>query len=147
MDMKFQTVDPQTISELLRTHQITPTTQRVKIAGILFAEAAHFYAEQVYARVNEGDAEVSKATVYNTLGLFVAKGLVRQVFVDPGRVFYDSNTKPHHHFYDTASGKLTDIDTLAVAVHEMPPLPADTEMESVDVIIRVSPRGAKPRPE
>ncbi len=137
MDMKIQSTVPEAITELLRAHQITPTSQRVKVAGILFAEPAHFCAEQVYVRVNADDAEVSKATVYNTLGLFVARGLVRQVFVEPGKVFYDSNTKPHHHFYDTGSGELTDIDALGVALHELPPLPADTELDSVDVIVRI----------
>lgn len=140
MDMKFQRAERGAIAELLRLHQITPTSQRVKIAGILFAEPAHFCAEQVYARVNEEDTAVSKATVYNTLGLFVAKGLVRQVFVEPGKVFYDSNSRPHHHFYDTGSGELTDIDALGVALHELPPLPTDTELDGVDVIIRVRQR-------
>ncbi len=146
MDMKFQPIGREAITELLRVHGITPTSQRVKIAGILFAERAHFCAEQVYARVNEDDAEVSKATVYNTLGLFVAKGLVRQVFVEPGKVFYDSNAHPHHHFYDTGSGELTDIDALGVALHELPPLPADTELDSVDVIVRIRQRQPKIRP-
>lgn len=138
--MKCQSADPEAVAELLRVHEITPTSQRLKIAGILFAEPAHFCAEQVYMRVNEEDAEVSKATVYNTLGLFVAKGLVRQVFVEPGKIFYDSNSRPHHHFYDTGSGELMDIDTLGMALHELPPLPADTELDGVDVIIRIKRR-------
>ncbi len=143
--MKFEPVEHEAITELLRVHQITPTSQRVKIAGILFAEPAHFCAEQVYALVNADDTEVSKATVYNTLGLFVAEGLVRQVFVEPGKVFYDSNTQPHHHFYDTGSGELTDIDALGVALHELPSLPADTELDSVDVIVRIRQRQPKIR--
>jgi Fur family iron response transcriptional regulator len=145
MDMKFQPVEHEAITELLRTHQITPTSQRVKIAGILFAAPAHFCAEELYARVNQDDADVSKATVYNTLGLFVAKGLVRQVFVEPGRVFYDSNTQPHHHFYDTDRTELTDIDAVGVALNELPPLPAETELDSVDVIVRIRQRQPKPR--
>lgn len=145
MDMKFQRVEPEAIPELLRVHQITPTSQRVKIAGILCAEAAHLCAEDVYVRVNADDAAVSKATVYNTLGLFVAKGLVRQVFVEPGKVFYDSNTHPHHHFYNTGSGQLTDIDALGVALNDLPPLPVDTELDGVDVIVRIRPRQTKIR--
>ncbi len=146
MGMKFQMMQPAQITELLRRRQITPTSQRVKIAGTLFAGPAHFCAEDVYARVNEDDAEVSKATVYNTLGLFVAKGLVRQVFVEPGKVFYDSNTQPHHHFYDSGTGELTDIDAVGVALHELPPLPADTELDGVDVIVRIRQRQSKDRP-
>ena len=48
------------------------------------------------ARVKERHAEVSKATVYNTLNLFFEKKLIREVIVDPTKVFYDSSTSPHH---------------------------------------------------
>ena len=60
-------------------------------------------------RVNGGEASVSKATVYNTLGLFAAHGLIKGVKVDPSKVFCDSNPMPHHHFYHTTTGELTDF--------------------------------------
>jgi Fur family iron response transcriptional regulator len=53
--------------------------------------------------VNERYSEVSKATIYNTLNLFVEKKLIREVIVDPNKIFYDPNTGRHHHLYDVSS--------------------------------------------
>ena len=138
MDTKFpQLLTTQQITQLLRDHAVTPTAQRVEVARVLFREPAHFSAEEVFASINQENARVSKATVYNTLGLFVEKGLVRTVFVDPSKVFYDSNTQPHHHFYDEDGGTLRDIDASQISVRELPPLPDEMELAGVDVIVRL----------
>jgi len=121
----------------LKQAGVTPTQQRVEIAQILFARPQHLSAEQVLAIVNSESSLVSKATVYNTLGLFASKGLLSEVIVDPTKVFYDSNTSSHHHFYNVDSGELIDVDSEAVNLSNLPPLPEGTEAEAVDVIIRV----------
>lgn len=122
---------------LLRKHNILATQQRLMIARVLFARHQHFSADQVLREVNNGEEHVSKATVYNTLGLFARNGLVREVIVDPTRVFYDPNTTHHHHFYNIDSGELIDIDAGSVQISELPRLPAGTLGAGVDVIIRV----------
>lgn len=121
----------------LRALDIFPTSQRIVIAQVLFRERTHLTAEDIYRMVNEMDQHVSKATVYNTLGLFAEKGIVREVIADPGRVVYDPNTAPHHHFYDEASGQLTDIDASTVQISGLPPLPEGTELQGVDVVVRI----------
>lgn len=121
----------------LREVDITPTQQRVEIAQILFARPQHLSAEQVLSVVNCGGHRVSKATVYNTLGLFAQKGLIKEVIVDPSKVFYDSNTKPHHHFFNVDTGELTDIESQHIVVQSMPELPEATQVEGVDVIVRI----------
>jgi Fur family iron response transcriptional regulator len=125
------------VSEMLVAHDIQPTQQRVEIAQILFARPQHLSAEQVLKSVNQGGAAVSKATVYNTLGIFAEKGLVRQVIVDPSRVFYDSNTGEHHHIYNIDTGTLTDISTDEININHLPSIPDDMVTEGVDVIVRV----------
>jgi len=127
------------VSRLLREHDITPTAQRVEIANVLFTRKEHLSAEDVFVLVNGEAPRVSKATVYNTLGLFAAQGLIREVIADPDRTFYDPNTAPHHHFYDTATGKLTDIPAEAVEISRLPALPEGVQMEGVEVIVRVRP--------
>ena len=92
MDKQMLAVDRDELPAMLRAHGILPTQQRVMIARVLFARHQHFSADQVLREVNTGDEHVSKATVYNTLGLFARNGLVREVIVDPTRVFYDPNT-------------------------------------------------------
>ena len=141
MDAKIKTdLECESIAQQLRVHKVTPTSQRVEIARVLFQGPAHYCAEEIHAQVNHNGAKVSKATVYNTLGLFVSKGLVRQVVADPGKVFYDSNTQPHHHIYDTENGNLTDVSTVRVELTALPPMPPDLELDSVDVVIRVRKR-------
>lgn len=125
------------IVELMRQQNVTPTQQRVEIAQILFERPQHLSADQVLARVNLNASVVSKATVYNTLKLFATCGLIREVIVDPTKVFYDSRTSPHHHFYNVDTGVLTDIDSHDVYIGEIPPLPMGTVAEGVDVVIRV----------
>ena len=127
------------ISELLRQHDINPTSQRVMIARVLFTHCTHLSAEDVFRLVNVDNHRVSKATVYNTLGLFADKGVIREVIADPDRVFYDPNTQPHHHFFDVATGRLTDISADQIHVTGLPPLPAGAMLDGVDVIVRLRP--------
>lgn len=128
-------------ADLLRRHGITPTHQRLEIAHALFSRRQHLSADQILAAVNLRHSETSKATVYNTLRLFLEKGLVREVIVDPTKVFYDSNTEPHHHFYNEADGELIDIDAADMQITGLPSAPAGTVVERVDVIIRIRPEG------
>jgi len=125
------------VIELLVAHDIQPTQQRVEIAKVLFARDHHLSADDVLLQVNDDSARVSKATVYNTLGLFTRKGLVREVIVDRSRVFYDPNTKPHHHFYNVDTGALTDVDANQVTINDLPEPPCGTLTDGVDIIIRV----------
>jgi Fur family transcriptional regulator, iron response regulator len=135
MDTK---VDDTAIKTWLREHEITPTSQRVEIARVMFAGCVHLSADDVFRLVNdEAGQRVSKATVYNTLSLLVEKGLIRQVMADPSKTFYDSNRAPHHHFYDVSTGELADIDATNVKVSGLPPLPEGTTMEGVDVVVRL----------
>lgn len=124
------------LAELLRAHRITPTAQRLKLADILLARPQHLSAERLLCLANREDPAVSKATVYNTLGLFAQRGLVREVVVDPAKVFYDSNPAPHYHFYDVSTGELTDIDRERIKVGDIPDLPPGASVEGIDLIVR-----------
>lgn len=132
-------LDDDAITGMLRARGITPTSQRIEIARLLFSRCQHLSAEDVYSLMNADRPKASKATVYNTLGLFAEQGLIRELIVDPERVYYDPNTSPHHHFYDVTTGKLTDVDAALVQITGMPSLPPGSELEGMDVIIRVRP--------
>ena len=125
------------LADLLRSHAINPTHQRIEIAHAIFSRGEHLSADQILALVNDRASETSKATVYNTLNLFVGKKLLREVIVDPSKVFYDPNTTPHHHFYDVDTGALTDIDARDIRVTGLPALPRGMAAEGVDIIVRV----------
>src|SRR5215510_3767336 len=125
------------LAALLRLRGVNPTHQRIEIAHALFSRCEHMSADQVLAIVNQRHPETSRATVYNTLNLFVDKKLIREVIVDPDRVFYDPNTAPHYHIYNVETGKLTDIDAQDVRIEGLPNLPPDMVTEGMDIIIRV----------
>ena len=125
------------VSSLLERHGIRPTQQRVKVAEVLLTAPVHLTAEPLLTTLRQSPSRVSKATVYNTLKLFIEKGLVREVIVDPSKVFFDPNTSPHHHFYEVDTGKLSDIDAEHVQISGLPPLPAGMVTEGIDLIVRV----------
>ena len=121
----------------LRDYDILPTQQRLRIARVLLARDQHLSADQILELVNAGGEGVSKATVYNTLGLFAQKGILREVNVDPSRVFYDTNNSSHHHFYNIDSGELSDIDPAELPVVQLPDAPPGSVIDGVEVIIRI----------
>jgi Fur family iron response transcriptional regulator len=125
------------LKALLARAGIMPTRQRLEIACVLLERPQHLSAEQVLRLVNRTGHLVSKATVYNTLGLFARKGIVREVLVDPNRIFYDSNTKYHYHFYNEDTGTLIDVDADCLQVDTVPALPEGTRLAGVDVVIRL----------
>lgn len=128
----------QQVVNRLASHNITPTRQRVEIGMCLFDSDQHVTADQLLERVNQRKAgEVSKATVYNTLGLFAEKGLLREVVIDPNKLVYDTNTNHHYHVYNLDSGQLHDIEANKVALNSLPALQKEWQVEDIDVIIRV----------
>jgi len=125
------------IDVLMRKHGIMPTRQRQSIAAVMLAKPQHLSADQVLEAVRRWGGRVSKATVYNTLGLFARKGLVREVIVDTSRVFYDSTIHPHHHVYNIDTGALQDLDCDCIGMDKLPPLPAGTVLDGIDVVVKV----------
>ncbi len=125
--------------ELLRAAKLRPTRQRLALARMLFDKGdRHVTAEQLHGEALAASVRVSLATVYNTLHQFIGAGLLREVVVDPGRSYFDTNASDHHHFFHEESGRLQDIPGEHVAVAELPAPPAGTQIRRVDVIIRVS---------
>jgi Fur family iron response transcriptional regulator len=125
------------LGSLLHSHGIRPTRQRLRVAEALLGSPVHMTAEQLLAQLRMEPDRVSKATVYNTLKLFVDKGLARQIHVDPDRCVYDSTMRPHHHFQNVETGEMIDIQPHELEFAKIPALPPGTEIESVDVVIRV----------
>src|SRR5580704_2708466 len=122
----------------LRSAGLRPTRQRLALARRLFDSAhRHVTAEQLHGEASAAAIKVSLATVYNTLHQFTAAGLLREVVVEPGRSYFDTNIDDHHHFFCESTGMLQDIPGTAVMVGRLPRAPAGTEISRVDVIIRV----------
>ena len=126
------------VAQTLTAFNINATAQRLQIAAVLLSEPLHLSADQLLERLRGEGERVSKATVYNTLKLFVERGLIRQINLDPARTVYDSTRDNHHHFHEVETGTLWDIDPNDVAFSRLPTLPEGMEIAGVEVIIRVA---------
>jgi len=106
-----------TDSALLEDHGIKPSAQRVAIAKYVLHTDEHPSADEVWTRVQRSFPMVSRATVYNTLNLFVEKGLLRHLVLTEGRLVFDPNVNKHHHFIDEETSRIYDLpwETLDVS--------------------------------
>ncbi len=134
------------ISSFLINHGIKPTRQRVAIATHLFEKDQHLSADIILDKVNKDStiSTVSKATVYNTLKLFVDEGILREVAIDPERILFDTNTKDHHHILNVDTGEIRDIEPLQIDTSSLPELLGE-KLDSVDLILKVRNQLSAPR--
>jgi len=129
----------QTLSQRLRACGLRTTKPRLALAHLLFRDGdRHVTADVLYAEARAHGLAVSQATIYNTLNQFLEAGLLRQVVVDSGRSYFDTNLSDHHHFYMEDEARLIDIDRAAVAIERLPDGPDGYDVAGVDVIIRLA---------
>jgi Fur family transcriptional regulator, iron response regulator len=127
------------VIDLLRQADLRPTRQRLALAKILFESGdRHVTAEGLHEEALAGNIDVSLATVYNTLHQFVDAGLLREIFVDASRSYFDTNTTEHHHLFFEPSGRVEDIPADKVIFAELPAPPEGMKVRRVDVIVRLS---------
>jgi Fur family transcriptional regulator, iron response regulator len=126
------------VVERLRAARLRPTRQRVELAGLLFkGPHRHVTAENLHDEATALGLKISLATIYNTLHQFTHAGLLRQVIVDAARGYFDTNTGDHQHFFLEEEGRLVDIPGDAISISGVPVPPYGTQVERVDVVVRV----------
>ena len=127
--------------ELLKRHGLRPTRQRKALVRLLFEKGdRHISADQLHSEAARAGVKVALATVYNTLNQFTAAGLLREVVIESGRAFFDTNVTDHHHFLIAESGELVDIPAREIELARLPAPPQGTGIARVDVIVRVARR-------
>ena len=123
----------------LKQAGLRPTRQRIALAKLLFEkDDRHVSAEDLHEEARAAGVSVSLATIYNTLHQFTESGLMREVVVEAGRSYFDTNTGDHHHFFHEDTGLLEDIPSDQINVAELPSAPSGTAVSRVDVIVRVA---------
>jgi Fur family transcriptional regulator, iron response regulator len=128
-------------AQALRDHGIQPSAQRVAVADYVLRTDEHPSADQVFGKVRRTFPMLSRATVYNTLNLFVEKGLLRELVLSEGCVVFDPKTDAHHHFIDEATGRIHDIPWQAVKVTKIDRLEG-YDVSEYQVVIRGRRRAA-----
>lgn len=96
-------------ADRLREKGIQPSAQRVAVAEFVLNTDSHPSADEVYKHVRQRFKMLSRATVYNTLNLFVQKGLLKELALTEGRVVFDPNLGRHHHLIDGNTGAIYDL--------------------------------------
>jgi Fur family iron response transcriptional regulator len=97
------------VVDVLEQHGIQPSAHRVAVGEYVLTTTDHPSADRVWARVRQRFPMISRATVYNTLNLFVEKKLLRELHLSPESVVFDPNMEKHHHLIDEESGHIYDV--------------------------------------
>jgi len=127
-------------TRFLDAYGLRATRPRMMIASILFADGRdrHVTAEWLSEKVGRRGEPVALATIYNTLHALVSAGALREVRgAASGTIVFDTNTRPHHHFFDETTGELTDIPAGVLSLSGLPAAPADKTVAGYDIVIRV----------
>jgi Fur family iron response transcriptional regulator len=126
------------VTAVLRMAGLRPTRQRIALAELLFAgDHRHVSAEELHAESVVARANVSLATIYNTLHQFQEAGLLREVAIDASRSYFDTDTSDHHHFYLEDEQRVIDIPATEIVINGLPAAPDGMVVTHVDVIVRV----------
>jgi len=123
------------IIALLLRHGIQPSAQRVAVADYVLFTDEHPSADRVFSTVRKTLPVLSRATVYNTLNLFVKEGLLRELVLSEGNVVFDPKLERHHHFVDDVSGRIYDVPWEVLEVKKISAL-EDYDVDEYQVVLR-----------
>ena len=128
------------ILKKLRSSGLRPTKQRVEIAKFLFEreKTFHFTVESLNKLLTKkSDTQIALATIYNTVHAFKAAGHLSEVEVRGNKSYFDTNVSNHHHFYDSETAELIDIDANDIVIQKIPKAPNGKKIKNVEVFINL----------
>ncbi len=124
----------------LRSSNLRPTRQRVKICEILFDREKTFHfsilrlAEIIKYQKND---KISLATIYNTVHALTKKGYLKEISINANQSYFDTNTTHHHHFFEEANNKLIDLgkdDINSIKIKKKVP---GKKIKSIEVLVKL----------
>ncbi len=105
--MKIKVED---IGTYLKSHEIKPSFQRMRIFEYLITHRNHPTVEMIYKSLVKEIPTLSKTTVYNTLNLFVEKKIAIVIVIEENETRYDADMGLHGHFKCEECLSVYDID-------------------------------------
>jgi len=124
----------------LRTSGLRPTKQRVEIAKFLFEreKTFHFTVESLNKLLEKKTtSKFALATIYNTVHAFKNAGHLSEVEVKGNKTYFDTNVSNHHHFFDSETSELIDIDEKEVVIQKIPKAPNGKKIKNIEVFINL----------
>ena len=124
----------------LRSSNLRPTKQRLKICQFLFdrQKTFHFTVEGLNKLLTKKLAsKIALATIYNTVHAFKTAGHLSEVEVRGNKTYFDTNVSNHHHFYDSETSELIDIDANDIIIQKIPKAPNGKKIKNVEVFINL----------
>ena len=128
------------ILKKLRSSGLRPTKQRVEIAKFLFEreKTFHFTVESLDKLLaKKTTSKFALATIYNTIHAFKAAGHLSEVEVKGKKTYFDTNISNHHHFYDSKTSELIDINDNEIKFDKIPKAPDGKTIKNLEVIINL----------
>ena len=105
--------------DILKSKDIKVTHQRIKVLDYVMNKKDHLTAEQIYNAILDKKEILSLATVYNTLTLFVEKGILQKLNGPEDKAVFDITIKDHFHFYCTKCKSVFDFSSVGIDVGSM----------------------------
>ena len=128
------------IFKKLRLSGLRPTKQRLEIAKFLFDrdKTFHFTVESLDKLLTKKTtSKFALATIYNTIHAFKNAGYLSEVEVRGKKTYFDTNVSNHHHFYDSETSELIDIDANDIIIQKIPKAPNGKKIKNVEVFINL----------
>ena len=123
----------------LKENGLKPTIQRnLVIKQLLDGKDKHFTAEDLYDQMKLKKKNISLATIYNTLHSFVEKKILKLISVKEGKAIFCTNMKNHYHFFNSKTGKLTDIPYEKIKINKLPKPPKGTKIDNIEITINLN---------
>ena len=126
--------------EKLRSSELRPTKQRIKICKLLFdrKKTFHFTINDLSKILNkEIGQKVSLATIYNTIHSFKNKGYLKEISVNKDKIYFDTNTSNHHHFLDIKTNELIDLKNEDVHNIKIKKRIPGKKINSIEVLVKI----------
>jgi Fur family peroxide stress response transcriptional regulator len=94
----------------LKMTGIRMTPQRQAILTYLLESMTHPSADEIYRSLEPDFPNMSVATVYNNLKVFVEAGLVKELTYGDGASRFDADMSDHYHVICDHCGKIVDFE-------------------------------------
>jgi Fur family peroxide stress response transcriptional regulator len=95
--------------EMLCSRGVKASFQRLLILEYIVKNKNHPSAEMIFKQISKKIPTLSRTTVYNTLNLFVERGILTTLNTGDSESHFDVMDKPHAHFLCSVCGGIIDL--------------------------------------